>query len=116
MKRLLDLLICNALTIGVFPIKAFSEGADNYNEDLLYLGSYEQELDDSVDESAEHDIGLANLYAPLREIDTSADHSDKRCNDTINKRSHDRWECSADDDTDGHVHYIASADKLFEFL
>ena len=55
-------------------------------------------------------------HEQVREVDVSEQEPDRRHDDVIDERLHDRAERSADDDADSHVHDAALDGELAEFL
>ena len=76
----------------------------------------DQEVDDRLNECADHELCASDSDRQLGEIDPSDSHSDDRSDHVINERCDDISKCAADDDADCHVHYISSCNELFEFF
>ena len=53
---------------------------------------------------------------PVGGINSAGNQSDDRHDDIVDERVDNRLEGSADDNTDGQIHYAASRNKLPEFL
>ena len=90
---------------------------------------YDQELEDILDKCAVCKYsgsfrpcgGKALVRSPIQrnkkicKVDLAGCQRDDRHNDIVNKRTDDRVEGSADDDTDCHIHDIAAHNEFFEF-
>lgn len=98
MKRLLALLLCVVFAINVFPLNAFADEEEEYPDDLLFLGSYEQELDATFVGPegiawiclGTNEDGTEGLFTTLYAIDVEK-YSDDKSNDTWEKSSIREW-------------------------
>lgn len=79
-------------------------------------GGNNQEIDDCADERAEVDFGARNHESGDFGCGAAGDKRDERVDDVVGERGHDCGERAADDDADCHIHYVAAADELFEFI
>ena len=59
---------------------------------------------------------LRDVEPQLRKIGVSDQRADRGHEDVVHERRHDLAERTADDNADGHVHYVAFEGKLFEFF
>ena len=100
-------LISNPLNIEIWFYKINS---------LIYLNKLEEALN-SCNEVLKYDFSEYFIYKKasiLLELNRF-EESIKIC-DIFHQRRYDAGECAADDNTDCHVHDIATTDECFEFI
>lgn len=98
MKRFFVLMLCLSLAISIFPVYAFAEENDEFNDDIIYLGSYEQELDATFSGPEGiawmllglNEDGSEGLYATFYAIEVLPFSEDKN-NDTWENSSIRKW-------------------------
>lgn len=76
----------------------------------------DQEVHYGLKEQSPHDCGTANRNGQFAEVDSAHEQTDQRHEDVIDEGGYDLAECTAYDDTNGHVEYISAHDKFFEFF